>query len=216
MSISGIIFDLDGTLVDTLPDIAAAVNAGRRAMGLADRPLSDVRQWIGEGLPILCRRALSDAPHVRVEEMLPVVSSYYAAHRLDQTTLYPGISDLLDGLTARGVPIAMLSNKPHEHTAPLAEAMFSRWSWIAVEGYRQADRRKPDPRTALEIAARMQLEPSQVALLGDSDTDMQTAVNAGLLPVGATWGYRDRDIITAAGARCLVDTPAQVLDLLDR
>jgi phosphoglycolate phosphatase len=215
MTIRGIIFDLDGTLVDTLPDIAAAINEGRRAMGLPPWPASDIKQWIGEGLPILCQRALTDAPQVRVERMLPVVSEYYAAHRLDQAAAYPGVPELLDALTARGVPMAVLSNKPHVHTLPMIEAIFSRWPWVAIEGYRVEDRRKPDPRTAQEIAAAMGLEPALVALVGDSDTDMRTAINAGLVPVGATWGYRSREVIQSAGARHLVDTPPQVLELLE-
>lgn len=215
MSIRGVIFDLDGTLLDTLPDIAAAVNTGRQAMGLAPRPLSDVREWIGEGMPMLCERALTDAPHVAVEQMLPIVSGYYAAHRLDQAAPYPGIPELLDALTGRGVPIAILSNKPHTHTLPMTQAIFARWPFVAIEGYRVEDRRKPDPRTAREIVDAMKLKPAEVALVGDSDTDMRTAVNAGLVPVGATWGYRSRDVISKAGAAHLIDSPLELLDLLD-
>ncbi|HOJ76306.1 MAG TPA: HAD family hydrolase [Phycisphaerae bacterium] len=215
MPIRGIIFDLDGTLLDTLGDIAAAVNAGRRAMGLPEWPVSDIKQWIGEGMPILCQRALIDAPHVPVEQMLPIVSEYYAAHRLDQAAPYPGIPELLDALTARGIPMAILSNKPHVHTLPMAQAVFAKWSFVAIEGYRLEEFRKPDPRGALQIAATMQAAPADVALVGDSDTDMRTAVNAGMVPVGATWGYRSRDVILAAGARHLIDTPAEILDLLD-
>lgn len=214
MHIRGIIFDLDGTLVDTLPDIAAAVNAGRTALDLPPWPLSDVRRWIGEGLPTLCQRALTDAPHIPVEKMIPIVSAYYEAHRLDQAAPYPGVPELLDALTARAIPMAILSNKPHVHTLPMAQAIFGRWPFVAIEGYRLEERRKPDPRTALDIARAMRLEPDQVALIGDSDTDMRTAVNAGLTPVGATWGYRSREIITAAGALRLVDRPAEVLDLV--
>jgi phosphoglycolate phosphatase len=214
MPIRGIIFDLDGTLLDTLGDIAAGVNAGRRAMGLPDWPVSDIKQWVGEGLPILCQRALTDAPHVPVEQMVPIVSEYYAAHRLDHAAPYPGIPELLDELTARGIPMAILSNKPHVHTLPMAQAIFAKWPFVAIEGYRIEEFRKPDPRTALQIAAAMQAAPADVALVGDSDTDMRTAVNAGLVPVGATWGYRSRDIIRAAGARHLVDTPAEILNLV--
>lgn len=215
MAVRGIIFDLDGTLIDTLPDLTAAVNAGRRAMGLPDRPMSDVRTWIGEGLPILCRRALADAPGAPAEEMIPIVTKYYTAHRLDEAAPYPGIAELLDALVARSVPTAVLSNKPHMHTVPMVETLLSRWPWTAVEGDRDADRRKPDPRTALEIVGRMGLDPGRVALVGDGDTDMETAVNAGLLAVAATWGYRDRDILAAAGAARMADTPSQVLQLLD-
>lgn len=214
MSIRGIIFDLDGTLADTLPGIAAAVNAGRRAMGLSDRPVSDIREWIGEGLPILCQRALADAPHVSADQMVPIVSAYYAAHLMEGTAPFAGVPELLDELAARRVPMAILSNKPHTHTRPMSDTLFAKWSFVAIEGYRVEDRRKPDPRTALEIVEAMRLSPTNVALVGDSDTDMRTAVNAGLIPVGATWGYRDRDVLVNAGALHLVDTPQQVLDLL--
>lgn len=213
MTIRGIIFDLDGTLVDTLPDIAAAVNVGRAAMGLPPWPVSDIRKWIGEGLPTLCRRALTDAPQVPVDNMLPIVSAHYEAHRLDQTVPYRGVPELLDALVARSIPMAILSNKPHVHTLPMAQAIFGRWPFVAIEGYRLEERRKPDPRTASDIVRAMNREPDEVALVGDSDTDMRTALNAGLVAVGATWGYRSREIIAAAGARYLVDAPAQVLDL---
>jgi phosphoglycolate phosphatase len=214
MSIRGIIFDLDGTLADTLPGIAAAVNAGRRAMGLSDQPLSDVKDWIGEGLPILCQRSLADAPHVPVEQVIPIVSEYYADHLLEGCAPFAEVPELLDELTARGVPMAILSNKPHIHTLPMAEAMFAKWPFVAIEGYRVEERRKPDPRTALDIVSAMRLEPGTVALVGDSDTDMRTAANAGLIPVGATWGYRSREVIVSAGAVHLVDAPRQVLNLL--
>ncbi len=214
MTIRGVIFDLDGTLLDTLPDIAAGVNAGRRALGLVDCAVSDIQKWIGEGLPTLCRRALGDVPNVSVEQMLPIVSEYYTVHRLDQAMPFAGIPELLDALVARGVPIAILSNKPHEHTLPMAEAIFGRWPWVAIEGYRQEDRRKPDPRTASEIAQAMCLSPAEIALLGDSDTDMRTAVNAGMVPIGVAWGYRDRDMILSAGAKHMLEKPIQLLELM--
>lgn len=214
MNLRGIIFDLDGTLTDTLPDIAAAVNAGRASFGLAARSVSDIRQWIGEGLPILCRRALVDAPHVPVEPMIAFVSDYYADHQLDQSAPFHGIPELLDELTARGTPLAILSNKPHIHTVPMTQALLGRWAFVAVEGYRIEDRRKPDPRTALDIVTAMGLSPAEVALVGDSDTDMHTAVNAGLLPIGVTWGYRSREVIQAAGAVHLIDAPRDLLAYL--
>lgn len=214
MPVSGVIFDLDGTLVDTLPDIADAVNAGRRALGLADRPTSDVRLWIGEGLPTLCARAIADTPAAPFDEMIRVTSAYYAAHRMDKAALYPGIAELLDELTRRRIHLAVLSNKPHEHTAPMMAALFDRWTWAAVEGYRQEDRRKPDPRTAFDIIRAMELQAAQVMFVGDSDTDMRTAVNAGVLPVGVTWGYCDRDVVLSGGAKHLIDHPRQVFDLL--
>jgi len=213
---TGVIFDLDGTLADTLPDLADAVNAGLKAFGLPEQPASDIREWIGEGLPVLCRRAVGRSAHVPIDEMAVVVTRYYRRHRLDKTTPFAGVPALLDRLTTRGIPMAILSNKPHEHMGPMADALFGRWSFAAVEGYHEESRRKPDPRTALEIVARMQLEPSQVFLVGDSATDVNTARNAGLIPVGATWGYRMREELIVSGARHLIDRPKDLLALLDR
>ena len=212
--IQGVIFDLDGTLLDTLPDIMAGVNSARRTLQLSDWPVEDIRRWIGEGLPILCQRALVDAPHIPAEQMVSLVSAYYEAHRLDHSRPYPGITELLDGLATRGIAMAVLSNKPHEHTLPMTQAMFGQWPWTAIEGYRQEDCRKPNPQTTLDIVQAMGLTPDRVAFVGDSETDMRTAVNAKVVPVGATWGYREKDVLIANGARILVDTPLQVLDLV--
>ena len=210
----GVIFDFDGTLAHTLPDIAAALNAGLRELGLPESSESDVRNWIGEGVPTLCRRALAAHPEVPAERLISVVAVHYEIHRLDQVRPFDGIAETLDVLVARRIPLAVLTNKPHVHTVPMVEALFARWPWVAVEGYKVEERRKPDPRNALEIAAKMSLSPAEVMMVGDSFTDIQTAVNAGMIPVGCTWGYRSRDELFAAGARHLLDRPQQLLELI--
>jgi phosphoglycolate phosphatase len=218
MSARGVIFDLDGTLADTLPDIADAVNEGLRAFGLPERPVSDIRNWIGEGMPTLCERTLASAgatEQVPLAELVTAVTSSYRARRLNKTAPFPGIPRLLDELARRRIPVGVLSNKPHEHTAPMVEALFAGApGFVAVEGYREEGRRKPDPRTALDIAAAMGLAPQEVILVGDSFTDMATAVNAGMVPVGATWGYRSRQELLDAGAGHLIDRPDELLALL--
>ena len=125
--------------------------------------------------------------------MIRRVLVYYGQHRLDQTAPYPGIPDLLDELTNRGLPMAILTNKPDAHTQAVVAALFSRWTFTAIEGYREEARRKPDPRTAIEIVQRMgptpnSISPKEVLMVGDSRTDILTAINAGLTPIGATWG----------------------------
>lgn len=205
--VRGVIFDLDGTIAHTLPDIAAAVNFGLHSYGLPERPLDEIRMMVGEGMPTLCRRAIADHPEIPLEEMVRCVSTRYGEHRMDQTAPFPGIAPMLDDLCSRGILLAVLTNKPHDHTVPMVAALFNRWPFVAVEGYRREDRRKPDPRTALEIVAAMQARPEEVMMVGDSKTDMHTAVNAGLIPVGATWGYRPREELTEAGARYLLDRP---------
>ncbi len=214
MNRQGVIFDFDGTLAHTVPDLADAINVGLKAFGLAPQPESTIRDWIGEGLPVLCRRAIGDATKIPLDEMVEVVSGHYRRNSLNKTALFPGIAALLDELTAREIPLALLTNKPHQATLPMVEALFGRWHFTAVEGYKQEARRKPDPQTALEIVTLMQLEPTAVMMVGDSFTDMTTAVNAGLLPVGVTWGYRSRQELVDAGARHLIDQPGQLLELI--
>src|SRR5690606_10923407 len=142
----GVIFDLDGTIAHTLPDIAAAVNFGLRSFSLPEQPETQIRTWIGDGMPMLCQRALADQPSVFLPEMVERVTGYYREHRMDQAAPFEGIPELLDELTERGISLAVLSNKPHEHTVPMVEALFGRWRFVAVEGYREEARRKPDPR----------------------------------------------------------------------
>ncbi len=214
MSGCGIVFDLDGTLADTLPDIAGAVNAGLVALGLPGCSIEQVRAWVGEGLPTLCARALGSRTDARLDRLVQLVTDHYAAHRLERTRPYPGIPQLLASLAADGVPMAVLTNKPHVHTVPIVEALFGAGPFVEVRGYQREERRKPDPGDLLEIAACMGLSPAAVLMVGDSATDMLTARNAGARPVGVTWGYRSREELLAAGAAHLIDRPAELLQLL--
>jgi phosphoglycolate phosphatase len=211
----GVIFDLDGTLIDSLPDVADAVNAGLRAVALPGRTTDEVRRFIGEGLPTLCQRAIGDTQGIDLEALVAAVTKHYRANSLNKTRLFPGIAETLDGLARRSVPIAILTNKPHGSTVPMAEALFGKWKLAAVEGYREEALKKPNPKTALAIVERMGLVPGDVLMVGDSATDMRTGVNAGLVPVGVTWGYRDRDELIAGGAKHLIDRPGKLVSLLD-
>jgi phosphoglycolate phosphatase len=214
--VRGVIFDFDGTLADTLPDLTDAVNFGLRQAGLAAQPAEHVREWIGSGIVVLCERALeaADGGHVSLEDYTRTVSDYYAAHRLDKTRPFPGIPELLDAVVARRIPMAVLSNKPHEHTPPLVEALFAKWPWTAIQGYVDEPTKKPNPGGALLIAEKMQLPPAEVMMVGDSAVDITTARRGGLVPVGVTWGYRSREELIEAGAAHLIDKPSELLRLL--
>jgi phosphoglycolate phosphatase len=214
MSVKGVVFDLDGTLADTLPAIADAINYGLAAVARPEASRDEVRRWIGEGLPTLCRRALPEADEPTFERMMAAVSQHYREHQMDKTVPFPGIPELMDELARRHVPMAVLSNKPHVYTVPMTRGLFGRWPLVAIEGYKEEDRRKPDPRTLLDIVARMEARPSEVMLVGDSNTDIATARNAGVIAVAATWGYRDRAELIAAGAAHLIDAPGQLLKLI--
>ena len=239
--IRGILFDLDGTLLDTLADLTDAVNAGLHHLGLGPQSADSVRQWIGEGQILLCRRAIAAAAREKgvrmnfrqpeggpekgvrslfspegVDEasMVSVFTAYYREHRLDKTVPYPGIVELLDALTVRGLRLAVYSNKPHEHTTALVEVFFPKWSWSAVEGGREDRPKKPDPRRTREVLAALGLQPAEVMMVGDSAPDVLAGRNIGAQSVGVTWGLRSREELQAAGADYLIDQPADLLKLL--
>lgn len=221
MLVHGVVFDLDGTLADTLADLTDAVNVGLRQLGFPPRSPDEVRQWIGEGMTILCRRAIAAAapPGAAIDDqtvaaMAAVFTAHYRDHRLDKTVPYPGIPELLDALAARGLKMAVFSNKPHGHTMALMDALFDRWPWSVVEGSREDRPRKPDPAVGCEMLARMDLKPEQAIMVGDSAIDVQAARNVGAVSVGVTWGFRDRAELLEAGADHIIDRPADLLTLL--
>lgn len=209
-----VLFDLDGTLVDTLDDIADAMNHALSAHGLPVHDPDAYRDLVGEGVPRLVERAL---PADRMELHGPVteaLGAWYMDHMLDRSRPYPGVPELLDALAGRGVPMAVLSNKPDRATRWMVERLLGRWPFAAVVGEGETPR-KPDPAGALAIAEGAGIPPAGWLYLGDTSTDMQTAVAAGMWPVGALWGFRGRDELLAHGARALVARPAQVLEALD-
>jgi phosphoglycolate phosphatase len=138
----------------------------------------------------------------------------YTQRWAELTKPYPGVPDLLDGLTQRGIRMAVLSNKPDDFTKLMVEALLPRWSFEAVLGVRAGVPKKPDPAAALEIARKLGVEPSAFLYLGDTDTDMKTAVSAGMFPVGALWGFRPGNELAAHGAQVLIQDPPDLLGLL--
>jgi len=210
---AGVIFDLDGTLADTLADIAAALNAALHAYGHPAAPLDRVRAWVGEGLPTLCRRALPGADDATLHRFTAAALRSYFAHPCDHTTLYPAIRELLDVLARRTIPLAVLSNKPHDLTVQTISALGVAERFNLIRGYRSEQDKKPSPAAALDIARAWQIAPAQILFVGDSQADVATALAAGMIPVAATWGFRSRDELAAAGATIFVDHPAQIAEL---
>lgn len=214
MTRRAVLFDLDGTLADTLDDIADATNHALTAHGLPTHRREAYRELVGEGVTRLVERALPPGRKAFRQRVLDDLASYYVEHMLDRSAPYPGIPDLLDELAARGVPMAVLSNKPHSAARWMVERLFGAVPFVAVMGERSDVPPKPDPESALEIAADAGIEPSGWLYLGDTRTDMETATAAGMIPVGALWGFRDRDELEAHGARVVLESPHELLDLL--
>lgn len=215
MRFDAVVFDLDGTLADTLGDIAAAMNYALVRNGLRERDPDEYRDLVGEGVTRLVERAVpSDRPELH-GPVLADLRAHYGEHMLDSTRAYPEIPELLDRLGTRGLPLAVLSNKPQAATRRMVDRMFGEGRFAVVLGGRDEVPLKPHPRALLEIVRHLGVEPGRCAYVGDTRTDMETAVTAGVLPVGAAWGFRDRRELVEHGARAVIDRPLEFLDLLE-
>jgi len=212
----GVVFDLDGTLLDTLQDIALAANAALQELGEPALQLSDYKMLVGEGVHSLMRRAL--APRGPDEELVQRGVRCFERHYQrvwDRNTRpYAGMDQLLDTLQDRGVPMAVLSNKPHEFTCLCVERLLSRWKFGAVLGAVEGMPRKPDPAGLKRVLEQLDLQPGRTLYLGDTAIDMQTALGGGCYPVGALWGFRDASELRDAGARTLIAEPGELLALM--
>lgn len=207
-------FDLDGTLADSLGDLANATNAALAALGCPTHPREKYRVLVGDGARVLCERALPAERRDLVEETLRRMRTHYDAHCFDETRLYPGIAELVTALHRRKYRLAVLSNKPDVFTKRMIEHYFQPNPFDAVVGHRAEVPLKPDPASALAIARQLDVPAKEWLYLGDTNTDMQTAKNAGLRAVGVTWGFRDREELVGSGAEVIVTAPDQVLQLL--
>jgi phosphoglycolate phosphatase len=217
MPFKAVLFDLDGTLLDTLEDIAHAANRVLTANGFPGHGLDAYRRFVGNGAATLMTRALpaGERREATIQRCLDGFLDDYGRNWNVKTAPYPGISDLLDALTARGTPMAVLSNKPHPSTCRCVQQILGRWRFEVIFGERPGVPRKPDPAGALEAAGRMALPPSAFLYLGDTATDMATAEAAGMYPVGVAWGFRPAGELERAGARLVVQNPPEVVALLE-
>jgi len=210
------IFDLDGTLLDTLGDLADAVNAALRENGYPAHEEQAVCGFIGDGAALLMRRAMpagvGDVPadHARC---LASFQRIYGEHFARRTQPYPGVPELLEELRARRVPLAILSNKPHAFTLQCSHAFFGAAGEIfsVVLGQRDGVPKKPDPAGALEAAAALGVGPADCLYVGDSGVDMRTAMAAGMIPIGVEWGFRSVAELRREGAVAVIQSPADLL-----
>jgi phosphoglycolate phosphatase len=214
MNYSAVIFDLDGTLLDTLDDISAAANEAIAAEGFPPHSLSDYRRFIGDGVATLMTRALPPGAvnDLLVERCVDRFRVSYARLWRQATRPYDGIEELLSALHERGVPQAILSNKPHDATVRCVDHFFPGHPFASVFGQRASVPKKPHPQAAREIVEKLRLTPRQVVYVGDTSTDMQTAVAAELFAVGVLWGFREREELLASGAHAIIAQPRELLD----
>jgi phosphoglycolate phosphatase len=210
----GVIFDLDGTLADTLGDITASINHALVAHGLPTHEQPAIRGFIGDGLRLLAERAAGSADPALIEPVIAAFRDHYREHLLDTSRPYAGVPELLAALAERGVRLAVLSNKPHEPTCRIVAELFPEISFAAVQGQLPGVPKKPDPQPALALATALAAAPARCLLVGDSAVDMQTGRAAGMIPVGVSWGFRDPAELLAAGATQILQAPAELLTLI--
>jgi phosphoglycolate phosphatase len=212
--IRAVLFDLDGTLADTLADLANATNWALAQLGCPTHSTDSYRYRVGRGARELCAGALPADRQGLVDEAVRLMREHYDAHCFDLTTLYPGIAELTSSLAERGAKLAVLSNKPDDFTKRLIAHYFKPSPFAVVRGQLPNVPLKPDPTAALKIARELAIAPTQWLYLGDTDTDMQTARAAGMEPVGVLWGFRERDELVQSGATHVVSRPDEVLELI--
>lgn len=209
-----VIFDLDGTLLDTLQDLSDSGNAVLTARGFPTHSIDDYRTFIGTGMENLVRAIFPEGHRPETdEEIAEVLTQYrgfYSENWKNTTLPYPGIPELLDTLTERGIPIGVLSNKAHDFTVKCVDEFLGKWHWDMVLGHREGSTRKPDPSGAHEIAESIGVAPENCYFIGDSDVDMFTAVNAKMHAIGVAWGFRSTDELISAGAETVLDSPTDL------
>lgn len=212
----GIIFDLDGTLLDTIDDLADSMNQVLRDLGFPTHTVGAYKYFVGEGVETLIRRALPEdqlRPEL-LDQCLGALREEYSLRWENKTRPYPGIPELLDHLTGLGLKMAILSNKLDHFTRIMVARLLPRWRFEPVFGARPSVPKKPDPAGALEIAEALHLVPDHFIYLGDTGIDMKTASAAGMAPVGVLWGFRPADELRTQGARWLIEKPGDLVSIL--
>jgi phosphoglycolate phosphatase len=215
MSYRAALFDLDGTLLDTLDDLADSANAMLRTRGYPTHQVAAYRYFVGDGVASLIERIVPEEARTEANlaECATVYLDFYKENWNAKTSLYDGITEMLDGLAAKGVKLSVLSNKPDASTKRCVAEFLGQWDWAEVVGQRDGIPHKPDPAGAFDVAERMAIPPAEFLYLGDTATDMQTAVGSGMLAVGALWGFREADELTASGAAVLIEKPQELVGL---
>jgi phosphoglycolate phosphatase len=208
-----LVFDLDGTLVDSRADLAQAVNHVLRTLALPSLPLDVITGYIGAGARRLVQRALGPEHEHHLDEGLTRFMGFYGAHLLDHTRLYPGIADVLRALAQRGVGLSVLSNKPEAMSRAILAGLDVLPLFTMVLGGDSFAARKPDPEGLQQICARLAIPPEQMLMVGDSVIDLDTTRAAGIAFCGVAWGFGFADLETR-GTHPLIDAPDQLLSIL--
>ncbi len=213
--INTIIFDMDGTVLNTLEDLTVSVNYVLKQFSFPERTEEEYRSFFGNGIRYAFSCAVPEGtPDERIDEMLPVFKSHYDRHCLDRTRPYEGITDLMLRLRKRGYKMAIVSNKIDSAVKELNQKFFAEYVDVAI-GESEGIRRKPAPDTVLQALKELGSSKEEAVYVGDSEVDFQTAVNSGLPCISVLWGFRDRDFLRSIGASLFAKQPGDVLKLVE-
>ena len=215
MKFKGIIFDLDGTLVDSLHDISDAMNTVLESLNYPTHTYDTYQYFIGSGLRNLVSKALptSNNNEEQIEICFEMMIQEYRKICTSKTKPYEGILELLDNLTSQNIKLAVFSNKADELTKKIASEIFPNHFDTAV-GLSTEELKKPNPFEAIEISKKWNLKPEEILFVGDSDIDMKTAVNANMFPVGVSWGYRTEEELKTSGAKVVINSASELIEIL--
>lgn len=216
--IEAVIFDLDGTLLNTLEDICDVVNSVLNSNGMPERSIDEVRFAVGRGVEELVRKLIPSgiATGEIVRKISDQIRETYLERGLVKTRPYPGIRELLQKLQSERIPIAVLTNKPQNSAEKAVNLYFRDIHFISVNGVEPGCLMKPSPAVVIPVIDKLGTLPGNTLMVGDSDVDMETAVNSGMIAVGVSWGFRDVSILLEHGAEFIVESPGEILEIVKR
>ena len=217
MKFKAFIFDLDGTLADSVQDLMESINFALSSQNFPTLSLEEATKKIGNGIDKLVIDALPEKYRDNkkiVARSLELMAQKYGQSWKNNTCLYPGIADLLDQLMINKIPMAILSNKPDPFLQETVKFLMSKWEFMVVFGARSDMPLKPNPQSTLEIIKQMNIEAHEIAFVGDGDTDIKTALGAGIHPIAVTWGLRSVEELTQVGAKTFIDKPLELLEYI--
>ena len=213
--VKAVIFDLDGTLVNSLEDLASSTNYALKQFGFKTHKTEAYKYFVGDGIPKLIERALPkniNAQNIRLE-VLDCFLKHYRVHYADKTTVYEGIRELLNDLKRKSIKLAIISNKAQEMASTVVNKLFNN-EFEIVYGKQEGYPAKPDAKLTLKLISELEVEPQECLFVGDSGMDMATAKNAGCFGVGVLWGFRDKTELCKNSAKFIAEKPCEIMDLV--